>query len=145
MSSVARGFSQIPATGQYLFVPASSNHGGFTAASLATTLSNDSSYVLSYDGTILNTTNAATFLNDISSPVGISSGDVYRDMGKQLHVYEDGVKIALFRYAQKVEDPNASTHNEGVGSSPNIYICTWQAAGVYCPNAYAMVKVVRTG
>ena len=157
MSSVGRSFSQIPAGSQYLFVPQNSNHGGFTPAQLSTSISDVADTVLSYDGTILNTTDAAGLLDDISGNYytytqatgdyynSILSGDVYRDLGKQLHLLEKGVKIAVFRLAQRVQDPSSSIHNEGVGTYPNLFICTWQAAGVNCPNAYAMVKVVRTG
>ena len=98
--------------------------------------------MIRFDGTVLNVINYANFINGIgqSGINVINAGDMYRDLGKVLHIYEKGVKMATFRYAQKVDDNNAGT--EGVGGYPPLYMCVWQAAGGACPNAYAMVKVV---
>ena len=145
MSSVSRSFAQIAPRSKYLFVPIDRNYGGFTAAQLASVVADSQSIIKSYDGTILNTTNSNSLFNSIDNDVvGITQGDVYRDLGKQLHVYENGVAVATFTYCQKVEDTNGQLF-EGVGGAPNIYMCTWQSAGAACPSRLVMVKAVRTG
>lgn len=146
MSSVSRSFAQISSRSKYLFVPRESNNGGFTAAQLASAVAASPSLIKSYDGTILNTTNFDSFLN------GVATGDryyidvpyLYRDLGTQLRLYENDVHVVTFTYCQRVQDPNGET-NEGVGSEPNIYLCTWQAAGNNCPNPLGMIKAIRTG
>jgi hypothetical protein len=39
-----------------------------------------------------------------NNAVSIAAGDLYRDMGKELHILQNDVKIAIFRYGQKVYD-----------------------------------------
>jgi len=141
--SVLRAYAQVAPRVHDLYVPADSNHGGFTSADLLARVSANAANVKSFDGSMLNTLNSGDFLNGISNPVAISQKQVYRDLGKELVILENGVKVAVFRYAQKISDDGPL--HEGVGVSPNIYICTWQSAGGDCPSAYAMVKVVRTG
>jgi hypothetical protein len=143
MSSVISTVAQVPSGGKNLFVPFNSNHGGFTKSNLLQTLKDDASLVISYDGTILNCTDPWTVMADIGNPVSISQGELYRDMGKSLHFQKNGVLVAIFRYAQLVNDTNL--YYEGVPPSrPNIWICTWQSAGGNCPSAYGMVKVIRS-
>ena len=145
MTSLLRSYSQIVKSSEFLFVPTYSNHGGFTISQLQAQAVNSASNVIRFDGTVLNVKNYANFVNGIAQ-TGINvinAGEVYRDLGKVLHIFENGVKMATFRYAQKVDDANAGA--EGVGGQPNLYMCTWQAAGGSCPSAYAMVKVVRAG
>jgi hypothetical protein len=145
MSSVSRGFAQIPSRSKYLFVPIQRDNGGFTAAQLANVVANSQSIIKSYDGTVLDTTDSNSLFNSIDNTViSINQGDVYRDLGKQLHVYENGVAVATFTYCQLVEDTNGELY-EGVGDAPNIYMCTWQSAGSNCPSRLVMVKAVRTG
>ena len=141
--SVLRSYAQIAPRIHDMYVPADSNHGGFRAVDLLARVSANAANVKSFDGSMLNTLNAGDFLNGIDNPVGLYTKDVYRDLGKELVVFQMGVKVAVFRYAQRIYD-NGPLY-EGVGDSPNIYICTWQSAGGNCPSAYAMVKVVRTG
>jgi len=141
MSSVARAYSQIPAHGQFLYVPANSNHGGFTNVALAARLADNASNIISFDGLQLNTINYSDFLNGMSAQ-SISQGNLFRDMGKEIHVLQKGVKVAVFRYGQLVNDNDNIT--EGVGASPNIFLCTWQSAGTACPSALSMVKVIRS-
>jgi len=140
MSSVARAYAQLPAHGQFFYVPVNSNHGGFTNVALAARLAANASNVISFDGLQLNTKDYGTFLNGMSAE-SISQGNLFRDMGKEIHVLQNGVKAAVFRYGQLVDDNDNLT--EGVGSSPNLFLCTWQSAGTACPSALSMVKVVR--
>ena len=142
MSSIHRSFSQIPARGKYFYVPVTSNHGGFTEQALASNIVSDNNLVLSNQGTILNVSDASEFIGDLDV-VQINAGEVYRDMGKEVRVLENGSEVALFRLCQLVSD-NGDGY-EGVPSVPNIFICTWQAYGLQCPAALAMTKVVRTG
>lgn len=150
MSSVISALSQIPAGSKYLFGVLSSGRGGFTQAALNTAMATNPSLVISYDGTILNVTNltaflgtsgATSYLYNNATPIAVA--DTYRDMGKQLRILENGKLEVIFRYGQLVRDNGAG--NEGVGPSPNIYICTWQGYGPNCPSGLAMVRVVRTG
>ena len=146
MSSVSRGFSQIAPRSKYLFVPTESTNGGFTAAQLASAVAGSQSLIKSYDGTVLNTTNFDSFLNGVATGARyhLYAPYLYRDLGKQLHLYQNDVHVVTFTYCQRVQDPNGET-NEGVGSEPNIYLCTWQAAGNNCPNPLGMIKAIRTG
>jgi len=141
--SVLRSYAQVAPRVHDLYVPADSNYGGFTAVALAARVAGNAANVKSFDGSMLNAVNAGDFLNGIANPVALVTKEVYRDLGKELVVLENGVKVAVFRYAQKISDDGPL--HEGVGESPNIYICTWQSAGGNCPSRYAMVKVVRTG
>ena len=145
MTSLLRSYSQIVKSSEFLFVPSNSNHGGFTVSQLNAQVAASPNNVIRSDGTVLNVKNYSDFVNGIAN-TGINNiyaGEMYRDLGKVLHIYEAGVKAATFRYAQKVDDNNAGA--EGVGGYPNLYMCVWQAAGGACPSAYAMVKVVRAG
>jgi len=141
MSSVVRAYAQLPAHGKFLYVPMNSTHGGFTDAALNAQLAANASNVISFDGLQLNTSDYATFLNGVSS-VSIVAGDLFRDLGKEIHLLQNGVKVAVFRHAQLVNDNNAMY--EGVGGAPNLFLCTWQSAGSVCPSALGMVKVVRS-
>jgi hypothetical protein len=144
MSSVSRSFAQIAPRSKYLFVLRQSTNGGFTAAALASAVAASQTIIKSYDGTVLNTTNFDSFLNGVGDRYNLDIGDLYRDLGKQLHLYQNDVRVVTFTYCQRVQDPSGQL-TEGVGSEPNIYICTWQAAGENCPNPLGMVKAVRTG
>jgi hypothetical protein len=144
MSSVSRSFAQISSRSKYLFVLRQSTNGGFTAAVLASAIAASPSLIKSYDGTVLNTTNFDSFLNGVGARYNLDIGDLYRDLGKQLHLYQNDVHVVTFTYCQRVQDSSGQL-TEGVGSEPNIYICTWQAAGENCPNPLGMVKAVRTG
>ena len=144
MSSVSRGFAQLAPRSKYLFVLDQSTNGGFTAAQLASAVAASQAIIKSYDGTVLNTTNFDSFLNGVGDRYNLDIGDLYRDLGKQLHLYQNDVRVVTFTYCQRVQDPSGQL-TEGVGSEPNIYICTWQAAGENCPNPLGMVKAVRTG
>lgn len=147
MSSVGRSPSQIPAGSKYMFVPRDSTNAGFTPEVLQTVISSNAALIVSNDGTVLNTNDSDAFLNAIVSEgtQSVSIGNLYRDMGKQLHLYQNGVKTVVFRLGQRVEDPGVEVYTEGVGSYPNIFLCTWQSQGSQCPNPLGMIKVVRTG
>ena len=142
MSSVVSVVAQIPTHAKNLYVVVNSNHGGFRTYDLKARVVAEASEVISFDGTILNCTNAGSVLDGIGNQVSVAIGDLYRDMGRKLHVQQNGRTCAIFTYSQLVNDNNAE--NEGVSpTAPNIWICTWQAAGAACPSAYAMVKAIR--
>ena len=135
------GFAQIPAGGKNLFVIRDHTNGGFTTPALLAAVRNNSS-VISYDGTILNCTNTNDILGSVTT-TQVYQYQVWRDMGKSLHVKKEGMTEAIFTYAQLVDDNNAGY--EGVPSVPNLWICTWQASGSGCPTPVGMVYVVRSG
>ena len=141
MSSVSSSFAQTPRSGKYLFAPAESAYGGFSVASLTAAVASNASIVKSFDGSMLNSTNAVSFISSIGAPTHIYAGDLFLDMGKQLHVMENGVLVAIFRLAQKMMDP--SSYTEGINAD-SIYICTYQSSGSNCTSPFAMVKVVRS-
>ena len=146
MTSLLRSIAQIVKSSEYLFVPRSSNSGGFTSAQLRSSIDAQPANVIRADASVVNVLNFNTFMSNFSndgSNNAITVGQLYRDMGKVLHVLQNGIKMATFRYGQLMDDANAVA--EGVGIAQNFYLCVWQADGSACPNPYAMVKVVRAG
>jgi hypothetical protein len=142
MSSLQKSFAQIPTRSRLLF--AINSDSGFTQLKLANTLTAHPTAVHLYDGTILNTTNAHTFLGNINDGRNFTTGDVLRDLGKSLYIQTNGRTDYIFTYVQQVQGPltegvpdnyNVSSTTEG-----NFYVCTWAAniAGNY-------VNVIRSG
>lgn len=141
MSSILRTYSQIPTRAKYLL--------GISGGVNPSTISQASAFTLA-PGSFINVTSVATE-DDINalSPGFIVlqdlSGGLFKDMGRQITVYDpvDHKHLAVFRQVQKV----AGSGSEGVGlSAPltpesylaNIYVKVWAASGVG-------VVVVRTG
>jgi len=152
MSSVGRGYAQVSARTGFLYVSQYSNHGGFTDAQLNAAVQAHPEYVVGYDSNILNLNDIGSFFNTIANTAtnNLNVHDLYRDLGRELHVYQttasqSATKVGIFRYFQQVKDGGAAPYTEGVGSHPNLWICTWQSAGGDCPTQYLMVKGTRTG
>ena len=117
---------------------------GFTQLKLSNTVAAHPTAVVLYDGTILNTTNADTFLGYINNGRTFTSGNVFRDLGKTLYVQTNGRIDYIFTYVQEVQGPLTEgvpdNYNVNSTTAGNFYICTW-AADV----AGNQVNVVRSG
>ena len=145
MSSVLSAYAQLPSRGQYFYcVKDNNNYAGFTTASLESAVAANPDYVLQYDGTILNTTDAVYLLGEISHNIDFSIGDGFRDMGKTLYVQQNAALFAKFTLVQLIDD--GGDGREGVPSgNPPFWTCTWQSSGETCVTRFGMVRVVRTG
>jgi len=110
MSSVCRAPSQVSAPTKY-FV-ASGLVEGFLPSALTVAL-NDNSKVLSNTGSVINTNDAAGFVNDITTTGNTSAraAGQFRDMGKTLTVQEKYRNVYVYRLVQRVDGAG----NEGVG------------------------------
>jgi len=144
MSSLQKSFAQIPYTTRLLFAIAGDS--GFTQLKLDTAIAAHPSNVLMYDGTILNTTNADTFLGFINYGRTFSTGDVFRDLGPKLYLQTASRNDYIFSYVQQVQGPASEgvPDNYAVNSlsAGNFWICTW-AANI--STGGISVNVVRTG
>ncbi|NDH69042.1 MAG: hypothetical protein EBY22_14290 [Gammaproteobacteria bacterium] len=144
MSSLQKSFAQIPYTTRLLFAIAGDS--GFTQLKLDTAIAAHPSNVLMYDGTILNTTDADTFLGFINYGRTFSTGDLFRDLGPKLYLQTASRNDYIFSYVQQVQGPASEgvPNNYAVNSlsAGNFWICTW-AANI--ATGGIGVNVVRTG
>ena len=144
MSSLQKSIAQIPSRSRLLF--AISGNAGFTKLKLTNAVAAHSTSVVLYDGTILNTTDADTFLGYIGTGRTFTTGSVFRDLGKTLYVQTNGRTDYIFTYVQQVQGPFAEgvpdNYNVNSTTAGNFYICTW-AANV--SGGVASVNVVRSG
>jgi len=131
MSSALAKLSQIPVRSKFLIVLSdiSAGDGGFDA---------DVAGAFTLTGTWgvdVGTITTAAELNPIAAPAAITTGQLYRDLGRQIMVTDDGAHLALFREA--IQQNSAA--NEGVNyATPSIWLCVWRADG-------SRVGVARTG
>lgn len=129
MSSIQRSPAQIPYKSRLLF--AINGDSGFTQLKLTNAIAAYPSAVLQYDGTILNTTNADTFLGYINYGRAFSTGNVFRDLGKTLHLQTNGRVDYILSYVQQVQGPKAegvpNNYDVNSTSAGNFWICTWAA------------------
>lgn len=133
MSSALAKFSQIPVRAKFLIVlrDLSAGSSGFDAQGAAA-FSLDAGKQWGVDvGTIA----TGSDLDAVAAPAGLTTGHLYRDLGRQIMVVDAaGAHQALFREAIR----QASADNEGVNyASPSIWLCVWRADG-------SQVAVART-
>jgi hypothetical protein len=144
MSSLQKSYAQIPSRSRLLF--AINGDSGFTQLKLANTVAAHPTAVVLYDGTILNTTNADTFLGYIGYGRSFTTGSVFRDLGKTLYLQTNGRIDYILTYVQEVQGPLAEgvpdNYNVSSTTAGNFYICTW-AANV--ASGGIGVNVVRSG
>jgi len=145
MSSVQSGYAQIPRRSKYLY--AVDGDSGFTQLKLDNAIAANPTAVLMYDGTILNTTNADTFLGYINYGRPYLIKARFRDLGKTLHLQTRGRNDYIFTYVQEVKGPNTEgvpdNYNVNSTTAGNFWLCTWAANDN--ANAGIGVYVVRTG
>lgn len=144
MSSTQRSFSQIPRTAKFLLAIYADS--GFTQLKLTNAIASNSAAVLSYDGTILNTTNAGAFIGYINYGRAYSAGQMFRDLGKTLYIQTNGKNEYILTYVQEVSGFGSEgvPANFDVNSTTagNFWICTWNGNNA---TAGVGVNVVRTG
>ena len=130
MSSILRHVAQIPVRTVFFLVLQDVSAGASASESSALTL--DAPWP--GPGT---TVRDATTLDDNATPVALTQGALYRDLGRQIIVADDtnmGAHVAHYRAALLVN--GAST--EGVGAFQEVYLRIWAADGTG-------VVVARTG
>ena len=144
MTSLQKSFSQIPSRSRILF--AIEADSGFTQLKLTNAIAAHSSSVIQYDGTILNTEDAGAFIGYINYGRTFAKGDIFRDLGKTLHIQTNGRTDYILTYVQQMRafksegvPPN---YNENSTTGGNFWICTWNADNA---NAGIGVNVIRTG
>jgi hypothetical protein len=133
MSSTLRSVAQIPARIKYLVAVANSDND-------STNLADDECFAFQCDAAAFaeSSTVVSTF-----TPAGISNydynaGQLFKDLGRQVVVYDASTKlhVAIYREVQPVE--GADTEGVGEDGAIPIFIRVWAADG-------AGVRVARTG
>ena len=144
MTSLQKTIAQVPNKSRMLFAIYGDN--GFTPLKLKNTIAANPDLVLHYDGTILNTKNAGTFIGIIGYGRSYSAGNIFMDLGKKLYVQTEGRTDYILTYVQQVKGANAEgvPDNYDIESttSGNFWICTWAADN---DSAAIGVNVVRAG
>ena len=123
-----------------------SGDSGFTQLKLTNAIAANPTAVVMYDGTILNTTNADTFLGYINYGRTFTTGNIFRDLGKTLYLQTNGRTDYILTYVQQVQGPFAEgvpdNYNVNSTTAGNFYICTWAANNT---TGGIGVNVVRSG
>jgi hypothetical protein len=144
MSSLQKSIAQIPSRSRLLF--AINGDSGFTKLKLTNAIAAHPTAVVMYDGTILNTTNADTFLGYINYGRTFTTGNIFRDLGKTLYLQTNGRTDYILTYVQEVQGPFAEgvpdNYNVNSTTAGNFYICTWAANNT---TGGIGVNVVRSG
>lgn len=133
-----KGYSQIDSRSEYLLPITDTS--GILQLSIASTVKN-SSNIIRYDGSVLNTKNASAIWNELllAGGVNIQQPLQLKDMGKVLYILENGVEVLKLRMMQPVD----GALTEGVpGNYPsaNVYVCVWSANP-----AITVIHVARIG
>jgi hypothetical protein len=142
MSSVLRTFSQIPVRAKYLLVAAST--GGNAV------ITGDASQVSAFTlaaGAFLTVTSVAT-VADVSDGAGYaivtdisgSNGILYKDLGRQITIYDpaDHAHLAVFRQVQAIDGAETEGVCNAADYCAQTFVKVWGADGLG-------VVVVRTG
>lgn len=113
---------------------------GFTPDQLTQAIEADTTYNARAVGSVVNTTNAGSFISTInsdSSP-GYNTGDQFRDMGKILYIQTNSANAYIYCLVQRI----SGSGTEGVSSDSDVfYSLVWAAWGEGNPQ----IKMVRTG
>jgi hypothetical protein len=129
MTSLQSSFMQIPNKSRLIM--ALSDDNGFTQLKLTNTIAANRASVLSYDGTILNTVNASTFIGYINYGRSFQQYNQFRDLGKKLYIQTRGRTDYILSYVQDIHGINAEgvpdNYNINSTSAGNFWICTWAA------------------
>jgi len=131
MTSMLTSYAQIPTRSSVLFAIAGDS--GFTQLKLTNTISANPASVLVYDGTVLNTTNADTFIGYINYGRSYNTGELFKDLGKKLYLQTNGRIDYIFTYVQQINGPKAEgvpdNYNVNSTTAGNFWMCTWSAGG----------------
>ena len=131
MTSLQSSYMQIPNRSR-LLIALETNYG-ITPLKLTNTITANPASVLKYDGTMLNTVNATTFLGLVStgSNRDFTKYNQFRDLGKKLYVQTNGRTDYIFSYVQEIHGINAegvpNNYNVNSTTAGNFWICTWAA------------------
>jgi len=129
MSLLARAKSQVPTRSNLFF--AVYGDSGFTPLKLANTIAANPSAIVSNIGTVLNTTEAGTFIGSIGYGRSFNQGDMFLDLGKELVIQTKGRTDYVYRLVQSVKGSGSEGVPENAGTpslnSGNFYICVWNA------------------
>jgi len=139
-----RFYSQIPKRSRIIY--SINQDGGFTDLTLANTITANPKLIIKNNGTILNTTNATTFLTATGNARTFTANTIFKDLGKQLHVQTNGRTDYIFTYVLEL----IGSKTEGVPDNYNIksttlgnfWLCTWAADDTIGPFG---VYAVRAG
>ena len=131
MSSMLRAASQIPVRSKFLIAVAGSESGSTVGEASAFTL--DASWPAEI-GSIA--TLADINANGVASRETYSSGDLFRDLGRQIMIVDEaGVHQALYREAM----PQTNADAEGIATiGGSVWLRVWAADG-------SSVNVARLG
>jgi len=144
MTSLQTSFAQIPKRSRILF--AIGGDAGFTQLKLTNAINAHPESVLSNDGTVLNTTNAGTFITKTGYGRSFATGDIFRDLGKELYVQTNGRTDYILSYVQQIQGATTegvpNNYNVNSTTAGNFWICTWAADNA---TAAIGVNVVRSG
>lgn len=120
-----KGYSQIDSRSEYLI--AITDASGIQQAIVAPTIAN-SNYIINYDGTVLNTTNATAVYEELlaAGSTNVISPIQFRDMGRIIYIQQNGIEVFKLRLLQPVNGPLT----EGVPNNyptANTFVCVWSA------------------
>jgi len=145
MSILARAARQVDTRSKLLL--AVYGDSGFTPLKLANTIAANPSAIVSNLGTVLNTTEAGTFIGNTGYGRSYDSGDLFRDLGKELIIQTNGRTDYVYRLVQTVKGRGSEGVPENAGTpslnSGNFYICVWNADNTSnsCANSANVVRV----
>ena len=90
----------------------------------------------------------SNLIEDTASPISPKVGDLLKDLGRQITVYDPTVPgyphIALFRQVLYI-DQSLTTQTEGIGTTITFYICVWAQESISLSVQFKPHYVVRTG
>jgi hypothetical protein len=130
MSSVIRHIAQIPVRTEFFLVLQDASAGLSVSVSSAFTLDNP------WPTPIGTNVVSASDLDDNATPVALTRGALYRDLGRQVVLSDPdtGAHLAQYRAALLVNGDDS----EGVGAFTEVFLRVWASDGTG-------VKVARTG
>jgi len=142
--STQRYYSQIPKKSRIIY--SINSDSGITQLQLTNTINANPGLIIKNNGTILNTTNANTFISATGYGRTFTSNTIFRDLGKQLHIQTKGRTDYILTYVEEVNGAKTEgvPDNYNINSTTlgNFWICTWAADEI----APALsVNVVRAG
>jgi hypothetical protein len=134
MSSALAKFSQIPVRSKFLIVlrDLSAGSSGFDAQGAA---------AFTLDGTWgvdIGTIALGADLDAIAAPAGITTGQLYRDLGRQIMVVDETTSAHLALFREAILQNGAGSEGPADATGATVWLCVWRADGT-------QVGVARTG
>lgn len=127
--STQRNYSQIPKKSRILY--SINQDAGFTDLALANTITANPTRIIKNNGTVLNTTNALTFLTATGNGRSFGANTIFKDLGKQLHVQTNGRTDYIFTYVTEIIGSKTEgvpdNYNINSTTAGNFWVCTWAA------------------